>query len=294
MSTNKKYKDSLFVTIFKEPAKMLELYNALSGNNFPPDTPIEPATLEDVLFMDRVNDLAFVLADRLVVLIESQSTVNYNMPLRLLIYIGRVYEKILDNSAMYRSRLMKIPKPEFYVLYNGLDKFDDMKTLRLSDAFKELPGMTNRAGGLLELEVTVINVNSGHNPEIIQKSESLSGYSEFVAKVREYQAAGHSLDEAAELAVKYCISHGIMQEFLLKISSEVLNMLTAEFDMQLAKKIWEEEAREEGREEGWAYGRAEGRAEEKLGIARNLKGLGLPVGQIMSATGLDESTINQL
>ena len=73
MSANRQYKSSFFATLFKDPDKMLELYNALTGKNLPPDSLIEPATLEDALFMDRINDIAFVVEGRLVVLVEQQS-----------------------------------------------------------------------------------------------------------------------------------------------------------------------------------------------------------------------------
>ncbi|MCL1853812.1 MAG: Rpn family recombination-promoting nuclease/putative transposase [Peptococcaceae bacterium] len=99
MGTNRKYKDSLFSLLFNNPDRMLEIYNALTGSKLPPDTPVEPATLEDVLFMSLINDVAFVIDGKLVVLIEHQSTINQNMPLRLLLYLGRVYEKLLDNKA---------------------------------------------------------------------------------------------------------------------------------------------------------------------------------------------------
>ncbi|GHV90722.1 hypothetical protein AGMMS50268_12250 [Spirochaetia bacterium] len=49
-------------------------------------------TLTDVFFKDQINDLSFTVDNRLVVLIEHQSTINPNMPIRLLMYIARVYE----------------------------------------------------------------------------------------------------------------------------------------------------------------------------------------------------------
>jgi hypothetical protein len=55
-----------------------------------------------VLFNDLKNDISFILGGRFVVLVEHQSTLNANMPLRMLEYIGRVYEKITDSSAMYK------------------------------------------------------------------------------------------------------------------------------------------------------------------------------------------------
>ena len=91
---------------------MLELYNALSGSNYTPEIKIEINTLQGVLFLDAMNDISFTLDDKIVILIEHQSTICENVPLRLLSYIAKVYEKLTDKKAVYRQKLVKIPRPE--------------------------------------------------------------------------------------------------------------------------------------------------------------------------------------
>jgi hypothetical protein len=292
MSSNREYKNSLFTYVFKEPDTMLEIYNALTGSTLPPDTPIEPATLEDALYLDRINDLAFVVDGKLVVLIEHQSTPNKNMPLRLLIYMARVYERILDNRNMYRSKLIKIPKPEFYVLYIGENEFEDSVTLRLSDAFMDMPDAAGHLGAtkfpsFLELEVPVININQGHNIDIIQKSTNLSGYTTFVSKVRELTKTLPDRTEAITEAVKYCLDNGILVNILSKISSEVVNMLMTEFNIEDAKKIWREEAYEDGIEKGKTEGISQ--------MVRLLKEAGaMSFEEISKLSGLSVSDIENL
>ena len=62
MKANKNLKDSVFSAYFSEDtARLVELFNALEGTDYPPDTPVEINTLTDVLWMDRINDLSFVL-----------------------------------------------------------------------------------------------------------------------------------------------------------------------------------------------------------------------------------------
>ena len=134
---NHTYRDSVFTKLFGEPEPLLELYNALTGSNLSPDTPIIINTLTNVLYMERVNDISFVIDDKIVVLIEHQATINENMPLRFLMYIARIYEKLIDNKAVYRKRLIEIPTPEFWVLYNGREPYPAEHTLKLSDAFKD-------------------------------------------------------------------------------------------------------------------------------------------------------------
>ena len=58
MNANREYKSTVFTTLFSETDKLLELYNALSGGNYGADTTIEINTLEDVLFMDMMNDIS--------------------------------------------------------------------------------------------------------------------------------------------------------------------------------------------------------------------------------------------
>ena len=119
MNVNTRYKNSVFTTLFNDEDKLRELYAALEGIEYDPALPITINTLQDVLYMDRINDLSFTVGDKIVFVIEHQSTLNPNMPLRILSYIARVYEKIVTPKALYRTALVRIPKPEFIVVYNG-------------------------------------------------------------------------------------------------------------------------------------------------------------------------------
>ena len=81
MKTNIKYKNSVFSYLFGDPDTLRELYCALKGVSLPNDVPVIINTLEDVLFMDRINDISFEIGGKLVVLIEHQSTINPNIAL---------------------------------------------------------------------------------------------------------------------------------------------------------------------------------------------------------------------
>ena len=196
----------------------------------------------------------------MVIIIEHQSTVNENMPLRLLSYIARIYEKI-DNKRTYKDSLLKIPAPKFIVLYNGKASFPKEKILRLSDAFEEIDN-----SGLISLDLIVrmLNINRGHNTDLEGKSETLDGYAVFIAKVREYEKeyaeqdasmpardrmspkVSVALEEAIKSAVKYCIENGILEDYFTQKSSEVVNMLITEYNIDDAIEV----AREEGMEKG--------------------------------------------
>ena len=212
MGANKKYKDSLFVWLFKNPDKLRELYGAIAGIPIDPSVPITIKTLDGVFFMKQKNDISFIIGGRLVVLIEHQSTINPNMPVRMLMYIARIYELILEEQNKYGSKLLPIPQPEFIVLYNGEDPFPDQATLKLSDAFINAAAAGLIAPGTppLELTVKVYNINQGRNAEIARECELLKGYSAFVAAVRRFEKGGKSKKEALKLAIQDCIAHGIL------------------------------------------------------------------------------------
>jgi hypothetical protein len=237
---NRNHKDSVFTLLFSEPAATLELYNAVTGQNYPPDTKIEIVTLSNALFKGQLNDVAFVVDDRLVVLMEHQSTVNDNMPLRMLLYMAREYERMTKGKDLYREKMIKIPSPEFIVLYNGREEFPDFKELRLSDAYKSKGGESN-----LELVAKVYNISKGRNAEIAGRSPVLKGYSELVAEVNRNRESMEPA-EAIEAAIKSCIGKNILLYFLEKHGSEVLNMLFTEWNQDDAIAVAREEALEDG------------------------------------------------
>ena len=255
MDANREYKSTVFTGVFSEKESLIELWNALSGGNYSADTSISINTLDNVLFMGKRNDISFTIDGKTVVLVEHQSSISENLPLRFLLYIARVYEKIVDKRAVYRYKQVMIPTPEFVVLYNGKADFPDEVELKLSDAFHSAKGGLAEYGGL-ELIIRVLNINTGHNDDIVGKCATLQDYMTFVNMVRDGIERGLGLDVSVRGAVKYCQDHGILQPFLTEHSSEVLGMLFTEFNIDDAKEIWQEEAFEDG----VAFGEARGEA----------------------------------
>ena len=281
---NIKYKDSVFSFLFSDPDLLRELYCAIEGVTLPEDIPVTINTLKDVLYMELINDISFVIGGKLVVLIEHQSTINPNMAIRLFLYSARVYEKMFENRSLYSSKPIVIPRPEFFMLYNGIAPYPDQQVLRLSDSFEkaDFPGFPNNASPSLELLVKVININEGRNAGIAAKCRKLAEYSAFIAKVRSFEQEMVNKEAAFKAAIKYCRNHDILKEFLATHSSEVFNMLLTEWNTEDAKVVWYEEGLEDGLEKG----RQEGRAEERHDIAQKMKDMGLPAEQIASVTGI--------
>ena len=287
MNTNKKYKDSVFTRYFSDEQKLRLLYNALEGTNYGEETKVNIITLEDVLFMNLKNDICFTIDNKFIILIEHQSTINNNMPLRCLLYIAREYEKLIDKNIVYKSTLQKIPTPHCYVLYNGVRNYPKEKILKLSDAF-----LVQQNPPELELTVKVININYEENHSIVQQCQYLKEYSYFISVVRTYLKKGFTLNEAIINAVKTCVNENVMKEFLEKNASEVLNMLFTEFDMDTAIETWKEEGRKEGIKEGFT----KGEIKKQMEIAKNLIAIldVKDVNMISKATGLSIEEIKKL
>ena len=137
-------------------------------------------TLENAIYMGMKNDLAFII-DTELFLYEHQSTYNPNMPLRDLFYISSEYQKLVDKKSLYSAVLQKIPAPQFIVFYNGTEKKKDSWVNHLSEAFENLSGNPK-----LELEVLTININEGHNSELMEQCQILREYAQYVDCVRRY------------------------------------------------------------------------------------------------------------
>ena len=229
VSANRNYKDTVFRMLFSDKKNLLSLYNAVNSRDYTNPDDLEIVTLENAIYMGMKNDLAFII-DTNLYLYEHQSTYNPNMPLRDLFYISNEYQKLLDKKSLYSSSLQKIPAPNFIELYNGTDTLSDFSEHRLSSAFENLSGEPK-----LELIVTVLNINEGHNALLMEHCQTLKEYSQYVAKVRNY-AAGMPLDQAVEYAVDECIKENILADFLRKNRAEVISMSIFEYDKEEEEK----------------------------------------------------------
>ncbi len=242
---NTKYRDSVFVDLFMKDIhakeNFLSLYNALHDSDLKlSEVSIESEIIDQTLYHTYYNDVSFKINGKLIVLVEHQSTINENMPLRFLDYVVRLYERIVPQEHRYKMNLVHIPTPEFYVFYNGTDPYPDIKTLRLSDAY-----IKEQARPQLELTVDVYNIASPH-PEkpltVLNKCDILKQYCKFVEKVRELknEKSANPITDA----ISYCIKNNILAEYLKRKSTEVDNLLVANYDYETDIRVHAEEAAE--------------------------------------------------
>lgn len=206
------------------------------------------------------NDISFLISGTLT-LYEHQSSYNPNMPIRGLMYFARLYDKyIVENHInIFSSALKKLPLPQHFVFYNGTSEEPDRKILRLSDAFIQ---SSENSYPCLECTATMLNINYGHNRELMEKCRRLEEYALFVASIRTHLANGKDLEMAVTNAVNECIDHNILKDILTKQKSEVVQMVLETFN--------QEDYEKDIHADGYAQGEKSGQAKERENSIKTL------------------------
>lgn len=273
---NAQYRDSVFRSYFNDPVRLLSLCNAVLDTKYDNPDELNINTLEGIFFDKQKNDISCTIDNHFLILVEHQTTVNENMPFRCLSYVTELLNNLVKNKKkLYYKGLITFPKPKFFVLYDG-DKNESLqRTMRLSDAF-------DGDSDSLELVVTVFNINYSLSQPLLKNCHYLSDYSNLVGKVKEGIRLGLQRRDAISRAVKFCIEHGIMGNYLVEHSEEVFNMLALEWNMDDALQARFEEGYEDGHIEGIES------------VARNMLRSGMNVDKIKELTQLSSERIQEL
>lgn len=215
----------------------------------------------------------------------------FRLPLRFLLYIAAEYEGLMARMGanIYSRTPVSLPAPQCVVFYNGDDKMEDEQYLRLTDAFADEQG--KKTASCLELTVRVLNINYGHNRQLMSDCGRLEDYSRFVDCIKRNCRDGLATDEAVENAVIYCLEHDILSDILLLFRAEVKKMLLTEYNEKKYMKMFRKEAREEGLEEGLLQGLKEGAVKERNRLLNTMLQNGASAEDISKLTGLPLSKI---
>ena len=203
-AVNRGHKDSLFRKLFgtdEYKANALELYNAINKSAYGLED-LEITTLKDAIYMGVKNDASLVVGSEMS-LWEHQSSFNPNMPLRGLIYFGRLYDAWVARKELnqYSRKKLQIPVPRYYVFYNGEENMPERSVLRLSDLYE--------GEGDIEVTATMLDINEGRNKELMDHCKPLRDYARLIALIREYNKA-LSIEEA----IDKCKEEGWMFSFI--------------------------------------------------------------------------------
>ncbi len=156
-------KDSVFTSLFKEKKYLIQLYRAIH----PEDTEateedLQDVTVSNVLVNDIYNDVGFRVGPTLLILIESQSTWTVNIIFRALMYLVQTYREYFKETKqdIYKSKKLKMPIPELYVIYSG-ERKTKPEEISLSEEFFD--------GKDICLDVKVKMIYDGKEGDIISQ-----------------------------------------------------------------------------------------------------------------------------
>ena len=228
-------KDSVFTDLFSDKKYLLELYQALH----PEDT---AATQDDLILMtlksvvaDHIhNDLGFRVGNRLMILIEAQSSWTPNILIRALGYLVQSYVDYCtaQNVSLYDNVAIDLPIPELYVIYTG-KRQNRPKYLSLSKNFFN--------GHKCCIEAKVRMIYTGKRGDIIYQ------YITF-CKVLDEQIKKYGYTrKAVQETIRICSDKAILREYLKERRGELMNIMTALFDQDEVTRalIAAKEARKE-------------------------------------------------
>lgn len=252
---NRSHKDRLFRLVFRDKEDILQLYNAVNGTDYQNADDLEINTMEGVIYLGMKNDLSFLIGDTLN-LYEHQSSYSLNLPLRGFLYLADIYRGYIKVHGLdlYKNSREPLPLPKYLVFYNGDTDEPDCTTLKLSDAFIQ---PDKKEVACLECTATLLNINLGHNKQLMEKCQQLHEYAQFVARIKIHLEEGLTVKEAVDKGVDECVEQGILAEILKKNRAEVVEVVLTEYE----EKRHLENVREEGRIEGKSAGIKEGIAQ---------------------------------
>lgn len=258
---NREHKDRLFSFLFgneKYKQWTLSLYNAVNGSSYANPDDIQLTTIGDVIYMGMKNDVSFIISDMLNIY-EQQSTFNPNMPLRGLMYAGRLYDKYIhmNRKNIYGSKLVRLPVPKLVVFYNGTEEKED-DILRLSDAFIKNDNVSSSASPDsaapqeeydkeydIEVKVRMININYGRNRRMMDRCRPLAEYAWLIDSIRR-NGNTMNIEDAVDRAIDDMPDDYEIRTHLIANRAEVKNMCITEYNEAETMQFLKEEARKEG------------------------------------------------
>ena len=276
-------KDSLFTFVFKQPEYTRALYLQLHPED--PDVTDEDfklVTLENVLVVGQYNDIGIQVRDKLIFLVEAQSTFSENIPLRMLMYLASTYKEYVEEHklSLYREKRVSIPRPELYVVYTG-EKKNVPDTLALSDLYD--------GDGDVEVKVKVLRDDG--SGDILDQYIEFSQI--FDRQVRLYGRTQRAMDET----LRICLERGILKPFLESRKKEVLDIMTTLFDQ---RQIWDielynvgQKKLQEGLQEGLQKGEQKGKQEERANLIRTMLKMA-SIAEISELTGIPQDEVERL
>ncbi len=211
-------KDSVFTNLFQDKKYLLQLYKTLH----PEDTQVSEDALSDItihniMTNDVYNDVGFMVGEKLLILTEAQTTWTENIAVRILIYLMVTYQDYIKKTKQnaYRSKKIKLPRPELYVIYTG-DRKERTEYISLADEFFD--GQKT----FLDAKIKVL-YGSG-------QGDIISQYVAFTKVYDEQRKLHGRTRKAVTETIRICKDKNVLKEYLEEREKEVENIMLAMYD----------------------------------------------------------------
>ena len=222
----RKIKDSVFTNLFQDKKYLLQLYRALHPEDCDvTEDEIADITIKHVLTDADYNDLGFSVGNRLMVLVESQSTWTTNIIIRALMYLIQTYHDYFKrtNQNLYGSKKVMIPKPELYMIYTG-DRKNIPDSISLSNEFFY--------GDRISIDAEVKVLYQENEKDIIGQ------YIIFSKVYNEQRKLYGNTKQSVTETIRICKSRNVLKEYLENKEQEVVDIMMTLFDDEQILKAY--------------------------------------------------------
>ena len=238
--TKSKYiaKDSVFRNLFGIKKYAAQLYMALHPDETVTEDDIEHVTLESVIMATLYNDVGFKVRNKIIMLVEQQSSWSENIVVRMFVYLAETYYDYFEDTeqSLYGTRKVKFPKPELYLIYSGEDKKDVPEELSLSKLFM--------GGDNSVIDVNVKVITDGKNGDIIQQ------YVRFTKVYNEQVKLYGRNAKAVSETIRICENEDVLSDYLRSREKEVSGIMLAFSDIDRQFDLYVSNEKQFAREEG--------------------------------------------
>ena len=230
VKTKRTAKNSVFLDLFQDKKNLLKLYKTLhpEDTDATEDT-LDIVTIDNVLTDNLYNDLGIMEGNnRLLLLLEAQSSWTVNILIRILLYLAQSYHEYFERTSqsLYKSSKVKMPKPELYIIFTG-NKGRKPDTISLSKEFFD--------GADIDIEVRAKVIYESDTEDIINQ------YIIF-CKVFDKQRKLYGMTEqTVKETIRICKDRNILKEYLISREKEVVTIMMSLFDdEQIMKTYWKD------------------------------------------------------
>lgn len=263
-------KDTVFRDLFSNPKYLLKMYQALHPEDVSTtESDLEIITLQSIFANGIYNDLGFMAGDRLMIMVEAQSTWSPNIVVRALMYLVTTYQRyfVEKKANLYGHKLVNMPKPEIYVIYTGA-KGNHPDELSLQELF--FPGQD------CCINVIAKMIYLSDNNDIINQ------YINFCSVLNQQIAAYGPTMTAIKNTIRICRDRNLLKEYLESRALEVESIMMTLFNQEEVMDIYLYNYGEEKKAEGEALGEAKG----KINTAKSMIKAGLTTLAAVKSSGL--------